>query len=349
MLNKKSAILIGILISFLSTLNLSLFKFLPSFFTQKVLAENVSFTSKNGDLNQSTKNKQLGNKVGKFVPTYQPTNQTSTYKFRLNKNETIKTNPIEHNAIKQILEKSFNQVIYQLNNSGLVMRRDIPVVFRDCGTPNAYWNSRDKIIIICYENMAYDLALFEVIGQYSPQEALRKSVNETIFAFYHELGHALIDVLPLAAVGQEEDTVDEFAAITLLKHNNPQNAQIVLDGAEFYRLKNGQPLWWDEHTPDLKRVFNIVCFVYGSNPNRYKREFEQTLSFVNAQGYRIPQEKINRRASLCKRDYKEKVVKWDKLMIPHYAQQNSNDSNTRSNNNSSEPAVNGGSRRGTFW
>lgn len=278
---KKINFLILILISVFSSLNISNINLISNIFSPTVLAEN----------------KQLNNKVGKFILSYQPTNESSNYKFRIKENKIVKHSPIEHNKIKQFLEETaiFDDIIDQLNRSGLVMRQDIPVIFKDCGTPNAYWNAKDKNIIICYENMAYDLALFKILGNYDSQTVLEKSINETIFAFYHELGHALIDVLPLAAVGQEEDTVDEFASITLLKNKDSNNDQIVLDGAEFYKLKNGQPRWWDEHTPDLKRVFNIVCFVYGSNPQKYEEEFIETFLFVNAQGNKVSKEIIERR------------------------------------------------------
>ncbi len=327
----KKELLIGILITFLSNLGLNEVSHLRSFSPKPVMA----------------KNKQLSDRVGKFSISYQPTTKASTYKFRLSEDEVLESPPTEHDQIKNLLEKKgiFDNIIDNLNNSGLVMRTDIATVFRDCGTPNAYWNSKDKEIIICYENITYDLALFQAVGKYSFEEALEKSINETIFVFYHELGHALIDVLPLAAVGQEEDTVDEFAAITLLKSNNEQNAQIVLDGAEFYQLKNGQPLWWDEHTPDPKRVFNIVCFVYGSNPTKYEKEFIETFAFASKDDNQVTEARIARRANLCKQDYANKVKKWDKLMIPHYAKPNPDDQDRPPN----YPSQNGESRRGIFW
>lgn len=66
---------------------------------------------------QLIENKQLTNRVGRFSLVYKPSS-----------NEL-------HQALQQGLQQAglFEIIISGLNNSGLVMRYDIPVVFQDCG------------------------------------------------------------------------------------------------------------------------------------------------------------------------------------------------------------------------
>ena len=212
-------------------------KILSSFFLTYILALTGLITS------VKTVNAQT-NKVGKFILEYQPTSS----------NENIRNLLIRRQV--------FDNIISNLNTSGLIMREDIPVTFKDCGSPNAYWSPSDREITICYENTAYNILLFREEAGYSLETAVEKSINQTIVVFYHELGHGLIDVLPLSAVGQEEDTVDEFAAVMLFRTYKPDvAAEMVLDAAEFFELlykTNGRGSGWGEHAPNDKRLFQLI-------------------------------------------------------------------------------------------
>lgn len=314
----------------------SYFKLINSFLFAIFFFSNLLFVTPNKNLlAQSIKsdNKQnfpRNNKViGKFIIEYQPTN---SYK-----------------EIRDIFIQSqiFDQIINQLNNSGLIMREDIPVIFKDCGNPNAYWNYQKKEIIICYENTAYDLVLFHENAKYNIPTAMEKSLNETIFAFYHELGHALIDILPLNAVGQEEDTVDEFASVMLYR-NHDQNfaGQVILDSSEYYELLykiNEKSPSWDEHTPHDKRLFNLVCFVYGSNPEKYAEIFIEKFTLLDEDGM-ASEDNLKIRAKKCEQEFVKKNDNWNRLLLPHYAIKNSYPV-------SPSPVKNprGLSERGVYW
>jgi len=321
--------------------NLILLAALPYFFNTSVLAKD--FNPIKSVVPSLKDNNKYSNKVGKILPVvYEPTSKLADY------NERGEELAVSHQDIRNLLVKTqiIDEQIDNLNKLGLVLRQDIPVTVKDCDQPNAYWNRSSQEIIICYDNLSYDVFLFHKIGKLPLKVALEKSINETIFAFYHELGHALIELLPLNAVGQEEDTVDEFAAIMLLKSNNQDSPEIVLASAEYYFLiADSPPKWWGEHSPNLKRMFNLVCFVYGSDPESYAENFIATLQELETlnNSSNISVESVKRRASLCQQDYARKVDSWNNLLIPHYATQNqpwgksSSDSPSPKPGNSSQP------------
>lgn len=267
--------------------------------------------------------------IGKFILKYEPTN----------------SNP----EIRRIFIESqiFDKIINNLNNSGLIMRQNIPVIFQDCGDPNAYWSYKNKEIIICYENTAYDLFLFHEKAKYPIEKAMEKSINETIFAFYHELGHALIDTLALNAVGQEEDTVDEFASVMLYRNHDKNFAEeVVLDSSEYYELlykeKEKSPSW-DEHTPHDKRLFNLVCFVYGSNPEKYEKIFIEKFNLLDEENI-ASEDNLKAREEKCQQEFTKKTDNWNRLLLPHYAIKNNYQTPSFPINNSP-----GMSERGVYW
>lgn len=47
----------------------------------------------------------------------------------------------------------------------------------------------------------------------SDEEKIDLILNLTEFVLYHEVGHALIDMLDIPVLGKEEDAVDGFAAV----------------------------------------------------------------------------------------------------------------------------------------
>ncbi|MDJ0600238.1 MAG: DUF4344 domain-containing metallopeptidase [Crocosphaera sp.] len=269
------------------------------------------------------------NKIGQFILEY----------------KSSSAEPI----IRELFIKTqiFDKIISSLNKSGLIMREDILVIFKDCGTPNAFWSPSDRQIIICYENTAYDIFLFHEKAGYPMETAIEKSIHETIVAFYHELGHGLIDVLSLSAVGQEEDTVDEFAAIMLFRTYPPDvAAQMVLDASEYYELlykQGNRGVAWGEHAPNDKRLFNLVCLVYGSNPKKYAEVFVEKFYLVDQANTASP-DRIKRRARRCENEFPQKMESWNKLLLPHYATENPNQPTNKPSGNFS-----GSSRRGTHW
>ncbi len=79
-----------------------------------------------------------------------------------------------------------------------------------------------------------------------------------IAIFYHELGHALIDILKLPIYGQEEDAAVRVAYATAFGF---------LGDVKYREDSGGEIAYWDVHGPDLQRFYTFVCLFYGGNPS----------------------------------------------------------------------------------
>jgi hypothetical protein len=69
--------------------------------------------------------------------------------------------------------------------------------------------------------------------------------------------------------------------------------------------KEGNPLAFsDEHGLDLQRAYNVVCYMYGSNPEKFKELAKLT---------KFPQE----RQAACPYEWKNVAWSWDEMLKSH--------------------------------
>lgn len=86
---------------------------------------------------------------------------------------------------------------------------------------------------------------------------------------YHELGHALIDILNLPVFGQEEDAADVLSVLLIHDFYEEDAAvRILYDAASGFlgEAQGYEPALWDVHGPDLQRYYTMICLFYGANP-----------------------------------------------------------------------------------
>lgn len=195
-------------------------------------------------------------------------------------------------------------------NTYLELPRDVDVIGLECGVANAFWNERDHTISMCYEYTALFVDLFTEDGDRQPEES---ALNETIATFFHELGHAVISLYDLPATGREEDAADQLSAVILLFERDPELQAIILDDAQAFsilaeRQMLGEVVFADEHSLNVQRKFNILCWVYGSDPSGY-----DDLVGPDA----LPEE----RAERCPAEYDQIEHAWYTLMMPHLKEQ----------------------------
>lgn len=133
--------------------------------------------------------------------------------------------------------------------------------------------------------------------------------------FYHELGHAMIDLMQLPVFGQEEDAADVASILLIDTLFEAETALDLAYDASFgfaaeaiLRDEETQDIaWWDSHGPDEQRFYNTVCIFYGANPD--DRE-----DFADDMG--LPAE----RAEICPEEFALAWESWgpvlDDLMAP---------------------------------
>lgn len=165
-------------------------------------------------------------------------------------------------------EKLLQEAVDTVN--GLVtLPRNMDVSFQECGKANAFYSPKTGNITYCYELVR----LFDQLSKNlkTPEEQQRLIRGAVFFVFFHEFGHALIHELKLPTTGREEDVVDQFATLLLLEQGE-RGEEAALSGAAFFLLLSGlpenKPDFWDEHSLDAQRFYNISCWLYGASPFR---------------------------------------------------------------------------------
>ena len=154
--------------------------------------------------------------------------------------------------------------------------------------------------------MRYALALIAagLSGGVCADEAENAFVEANILGiFYHELGHALIDVMQMPVFGQEEDAAD-VASILLIDHLfEPESAlELAYDVANGFWaeavVNAGEPVaYWGVHGPDEQRFYNTVCIFYGGDPET-RDDFAEDME--------LPEE----RAEHCVEEYELAADSW---------------------------------------
>jgi len=143
------------------------------------------------------------------------------------------------------------------------------------------------------------------------------------FIFFHETGHMLITELNLPATGPEEDVADEFATFVLTdamkaapkREQKMFLADIIYSGAVFWRITaqikeaqtggkvtNGE--WQDEHSPDMKRYYNVICLATGADP----------VIFIPKA---VEDGMTEARLMRCSDEYQKKHEAWTRIFDPH--------------------------------
>ncbi|MFA4833890.1 MAG: DUF4344 domain-containing metallopeptidase [Patescibacteria group bacterium] len=189
----------------------------------------------------------------------------------------------------------------------LILQKDFPITFKECGFVNAYYTLEGKEIVICdelLEDFSYNFAYF-----INTEDELDKAVTDaTFFIFFHELGHGLIDIYNLTYSGREEDVADQLSTV-VLANLGEDGARAAITGANMFYITSsqidaGSYPFWDEHSLNQQRYYNILCWVYGSNPEKYN-------DFVGTYG--LPEE----RAVRCQREYEKMSQFWDVAIDPY--------------------------------
>lgn len=142
-------------------------------------------------------------------------------------------------------------------------------------------------------------------------------VGNTLFAVYHEFGHALIDLLSLPVIGREEDAVDGFAAVTMIPERpDSVGDALIVAVADGWRMqsdvakKRRERHYWGEHALDEQRHFAVVCLMVGSDQDGF---YDYALEAG------LPRERIGS----CAYDFKRMTTGWKRLLDPHGPQTNS--------------------------
>ena len=155
--------------------------------------------------------------------------------------------------------------------------------------------------------------IWPVIGMIcAPFGAAAQSQDHDLFieanilaVFYHELGHAVIDVEDLPIFGQEEDAADGFSIYMIdalyvedvARDLAYASAKSFLAEAEFEDHTGEAENWSSTHGATEQRFFNSICLFYGANPDA-RADLAQSLG--------LPE----RRADSCEEEFEQADHSW---------------------------------------
>lgn len=131
-------------------------------------------------------------------------------------------------------------------------------------------------------------------------------VDANILAvFYHEFGHAVIDLMQVPIFGQEEDAADVMSVMMINWLFEEDTAQSLAYDSAFGYINDPDGAfdvpYWDVHGPDEQRYFNHVCLFYGANPDE-REDLAEDLG--------LPDE----RAESCPDEYDQAAASWGMIL-----------------------------------
>lgn len=172
---------------------------------------------------------------------------------------------MEKNRVLEALAATFKVFILQ---------NTLILTAAECGEVKAYYQPSAKTLTICYDlisNIARKAANDSNLGNLDRES--RVGMGAVIFIVFHQFGHALIDLLNLPIVGREEDVADQIAAYVIMNSGNTEVEQLAMMGAMWLFERNDDVLsgtaFADEHSLNKQRYYNIICWAFGKDANRY--------------------------------------------------------------------------------
>ncbi len=207
-----------------------------------------------------------------------------------------------HTVRTEALEKILGELNQRIN-----LPKDIYVAFLECDSPDAFYDPEGSQVTVCYQliDEFYDLFSQRSKDKSKLDELVKGAVAST---FFHELGHALVDLWKLPITGREEDAVDQLSTLVLIE-GTEDGDQMALAGALSFKLyadltKGESKVFWDEHSLDEQRFYDTICLVFGHDEEKY--------------GYLVENGTLPRdRAVYCAEDYGKVRHAWQQLLEPH--------------------------------
>lgn len=219
--------------------------------------------------------------------------------------------------------EKFLEKMAKVVNSVFKLEKQLTFSVRSCGEVNAYYSSTKQELILCYELLDDLYKIYaDSLSELNPDSLGAKIGNTLTFVYFHEMGHALIDLLDIPITSQEEDAADYFSFYFLASNEVPEGVTATMEGANYfmqsyqkmikdtayqrYVAENKEaPLpFWDEHSLDAQRFYNLASLIYGSNPEKYHY-------FIEA-GYLG-----GRRPGIAIKEFKKIKKGWDRLLKPY--------------------------------
>jgi len=248
---------------------------------------------------------------GDFVLFYEHTDFSIDLDLRI----TTENNQQIDNLVRGT--KFFENIVASYNDR-FKLPYDVPIYVGECGIDqngypvvNAFYSYDDNFMIVCYELIDFHIMVYrELYPGISDEELIDYTQGGVYWIFVHELGHAFIDIYELPLLGPSEDTADAAANIILISEGEKGINAIAAasDLFSYTAALEGESalenVFYDDHGLNIQRYMDMLCFVYGSDPNGWV--------FLVADGYLTTE-----RAQPCVTTFEENYAGWAEQLKPY--------------------------------
>lgn len=152
-------------------------------------------------------------------------------------------------------------------NSKFTLPVNVTIALGACQDSNSYYNPRTRTITLCYE-LLRDIDSADFTGESS--ENIEAATYCILSVVYHEVGHALIDILGLHRQASVEDMADRFSTWLMTISSKSDRARYYAQYFDHIDAKGSKVSLHDSHLLNQQRRYNIVCLIYGSNAMKYR-------------------------------------------------------------------------------
>ncbi|MGE3147920.1 MAG: DUF4344 domain-containing metallopeptidase [Pseudorhodoplanes sp.] len=176
------------------------------------------------------------------------------------------------------------------------------------GESNAWYDGRD--VTVCYEFLDEfwkNVADKDAPAGIAPIDTLIGPVADT---FFHEVGHAVFDILRIPVLGREEDAADQFSTFLMLRFEKQEARRLIMGSAYQYKNDIAAPVvtmprrkFANEHGMPAQRFYNLLCVAYGADPKLFGDLVEKDF---------LPKE----RAEGCEDEFKQVAYAMQTLIDP---------------------------------
>ena len=221
--------------------------------------------------------------------------------------------PSENEALQSTIvavqDSGILEALVEGVNETLALPRDIKI-FVEEQTPGPSDFPEFNEIVMPPEFVDLVFTVFEQSGLVETFEETRDLTLATLaFVFMHEVGHALTSELQLPITGREEDAADQLATVIVTSAGEEAGGIAIaaatlfgLFGADREQFQEAD--FWDEHSLDEQRFFNILCWVFGSDPATYGDAVAESG---------IGEDRLVR----CEGEWDQLSTSWETLLAPH--------------------------------
>ena len=204
----------------------------------KYMIENGIMEINTGDLSIADEYEDRGD----FYITYKP-NPNSRYTG-------------DDTAIAWLKNVELLEAEVEFLNENFRLPYDVEVVAQECDEINAWYDWEKKQLVMCYEFI--DDVFEGYYYFYGEDEDFDEQVwadygyNVVDYVFWHEVGHAFIDIYELPITGLEEDVADQFAALMLSYTYDSETGSYTLGQTMLYDVGTwyyNENYYWSEIYP----------------------------------------------------------------------------------------------------